>query len=143
MFLDVIDIQILKLLQQNARLKLTDLAHNLNRTPATIKYRIDRLVKNGIIKKFTIQINYQKIGFEIHAYLILYSTKSGKQKLIRKLQEIKEVSKIVVLLGDPDLIVDISVFNLNELIEVLTKVSHLENVQKFKVWIVTDLIHLN
>jgi len=142
MFLDVIDLQILDILKENSRLKLKSIASKLNLTPATIKYRIDRLVQTGIIDKFTISINIKKFGFEILALLVIYTiSKTYMECIIDSLQKFSEISKISILLGDPDIIADINLCNMNALIELSKKLNQIEEIQRFKIWIIMDIIH--
>lgn len=142
MFLDILDIQILDLLRENARLRLKDIGLQLNLTPAAIKYRIHRLIESGIIHKFTIVIDQKKIGYEILAYLIIYaSSKLHVSSIVKYLKQFPDVSKIIVLMGDPDIITEVNVTTMNNLIELLKNISQNEDIQTFKTWFVTDIVH--
>ena len=78
--LDEIDRQILELLLKDSSLPLIKLSENVNLSPDATKKRIQRLVKEQVIKKNVTNINYQKIGFEIYKVfiLILYKNIIGK-----------------------------------------------------------------
>lgn len=142
MFLDIIDIQILELLRENARQSLTDIASQLNMTPAAVKYRIQRLIESGIIYKFTIVIDRKKIGYEISAFLIINAvSKIYISSIVKYLKQIPEISKITILMGDPDIISEVAVTNMNNFIEFLKKISQIEEIQTFKTWFVTDIVH--
>jgi DNA-binding Lrp family transcriptional regulator len=142
MFLDIIDIQILELLRENARRRLTDIALQLSLTPAAIKYRIQRLIESGIIHKFTILIDQKKIGYEILAFLIIYATsKTRVTSIVKYLKRLPEISKITILMGDPDIISEMNVTNMNNFIELLKNISKIEEIQTFKTWFVTDIVH--
>lgn len=140
MVLDIIDLQILKLLKENARLKLRDLGFQLNMTPAAIKYRIDQLIESGIIDKFTILINRKKI-FEISVYLELYAvSKTNIGIIVNSLKKFPEISKISVLMGNPDLIAEIAVSDMTTIINLLKRISQIEEIQTFKTHFVMDTI---
>ena len=140
MFLDMIDLQILNILKENARLRLKEIASRLNLTPTTIKYRIDRLVECGIINKFTISIDYRKVGYEIIAYLVVYAiSKIHIANIIEHLKRYPEISKISVLMGNPDLIADLTVSSMNTLIDFLKNVSQIGEIQTFKTWFVMKI----
>ena len=142
MFLDLIDIQILDLLKENSRSRFTELGDQLNLTPAAIKYRIDRLVKDGITDKFTILINRKKVGFEVLAFLVVYAvSRIHVATIVEALKNFSEISKISVLMGDPDMLAEICVINMNNLIRLLKDVSDIEEIQTFKTWFVMDVIH--
>ena len=142
MFLDVIDIQILDLLKENSRLKLTNIASKLKLTPATIKYRIDRLVETGIIDKFTISINKRKVGIEVSAFIVIYAnSKAHIGAIIEALKSLTEFSKISVLMGGPDIVTRISMSSMTELISLIKKINRIEEIQTFDTWFVIDEIN--
>ncbi len=142
MFLDGIDIQLLDLLKQNSRMKLTNLADKLELTPAAVKYRIDRLIETGIIDKFTILINNKKVGIEVLAYLIVHvSSRIHIGNIACSLKSLQEIAKIAVMMGNPDLVAEINVDNVDGLFKLVKKINQIETIQKFEVWIITDIIH--
>ncbi|WP_435354780.1 Lrp/AsnC family transcriptional regulator [Emticicia sp. SJ17W-69] len=59
--LDYIDKKILKLLQQNAKLTIKELAEALNLTTSPIFERIKRLEKDGIIEGYVALLNAEKV----------------------------------------------------------------------------------
>lgn len=143
MFLDLTDLQILNLLKENSRSKLTEIADKLKLTPAAIKYRIDRLVEAGIIDKFTILINQKKVGFEVLAFLIIYAnSKAHLGTIINTLKQFPGISKLCVLMGDPDIIVELTLNHMNTLIDLLKRLNQIEEIQNYKIWIIQDIIHV-
>ncbi|MBP1912727.1 Lrp/AsnC family transcriptional regulator [Thermococcus stetteri] len=52
--LDDLDRAILKLLKQDARLTISELADRLNRPESTIHFRIKKLIEKGVIDRYTI-----------------------------------------------------------------------------------------
>lgn len=55
---------ILKILQENPKLRIRDLAEKLKIPKSTIYYRLRQLENQGIIKKYGIIIDSDKLGFE-------------------------------------------------------------------------------
>jgi DNA-binding Lrp family transcriptional regulator len=73
---DEVDFQILKLLSDNSRIPTIDIANKLNLTTKTVNERIKRLIKSGIILRFDVVIDWNKLGyhfFKIDFYLKEYS----------------------------------------------------------------------
>jgi len=75
--IDELDRQILSILSNNSTMGYTKIAEVLKRSHTTIKKRIDRLETNGIIKNYTIEIDYEKLGYDIIA-VIETSISQGK-----------------------------------------------------------------
>ena len=59
--IDSIDRHIIKLLQQDARTSYRSIAEKIGKTEATVRRRVTRLLKDGIIKRFTIVLDDQKL----------------------------------------------------------------------------------
>lgn len=64
------DIEILKLLNANAKIKLTEITDKIKMTPNGIKDKIRKMLKSGIIKEFTILVNHQKLNYSIYDFLV-------------------------------------------------------------------------
>jgi Lrp/AsnC family leucine-responsive transcriptional regulator len=62
--LDGISIKILKSLFKNSKENIATIAHDNNTTVDIVKNRIKKLEENNIIKRYTIAIDYEKLGYE-------------------------------------------------------------------------------
>jgi Lrp/AsnC family leucine-responsive transcriptional regulator len=60
---DPTDLQIIKELNHNCRIKVTQLAQLVHLTPPAVAARIQRLEDAGIIKRYTIEVDLEKMGF--------------------------------------------------------------------------------
>lgn len=60
--MDETDMKILSLLRENSRMKNTEIARHVNLTERAVRARIEKLVREGVIRKFTIETS--PIGFE-------------------------------------------------------------------------------
>lgn len=69
MQLDHLDRLILEELIQDGDMSVPVMAKKINFSSTVIYSRISRLISNGIIKRFTIDINYKALGFEISGYV--------------------------------------------------------------------------
>ena len=64
------DMTLLLRLSQDSRISLTALGKELKLTPAAVAYRINKLVENEIIEKFTITINTSLLTPNYQSYKI-------------------------------------------------------------------------
>ena len=69
--MDSIDAQLLRILAEDARCSATDIAKKVNLSIPAVNKRISRLRENGIIERFTIQLNPQKINSSVQAFVML------------------------------------------------------------------------
>lgn len=94
--MDNIDVETIKLLLDNSRLSYNQIAERLGISINTVRSRIDKMLKEGLIRYHTI-INLDKFGYTL-VYILLKSDKSGK--LLEKLSLIGKITIVVRCLGD-------------------------------------------
>jgi DNA-binding Lrp family transcriptional regulator len=69
MYHDEIDRKILEILDQNGRTKFTDIAKFIQKTEGTVRNRVKRLQKKGIINGFRVVTFPENLGYEIQAVI--------------------------------------------------------------------------
>ena len=69
--MDKIDTKILKILQQNARTPIKQIANEVFLSSPAVSSRIERLEKEGYILGYSANINRQKLGYLITAFISL------------------------------------------------------------------------
>ncbi|MCP0886056.1 Lrp/AsnC family transcriptional regulator [Ligilactobacillus sp. WILCCON 0076] len=69
--MDEIDYKILKGLEKNARISITELAHKVSMSSPSVRERIIRLEEQKIIEGYTTNINYKKLGKSLEAFILV------------------------------------------------------------------------
>lgn len=131
--LDELDRRILNILSENARTKLTQIAKHVQLSVDSTKKRIQKLEKDGVIAKYTIQPNPSRIGLPlgVHIYVKLKNvTKEKYDEFINDMKKNPRVIDLMSMLGDYDIYIVVLAKNTTEL-----DTMKLEIKQKF-----TDLI---
>lgn len=77
--MDKIDVKLLALLQQNARYSLKQLAEHVFLSSPAVSSRIERLEKEGYITGYQAQVDEQKLGYHITAFINLEMTPKLKE----------------------------------------------------------------
>ena len=67
--LDPVDLQILRLLQNNARTTYRDLAAAVGVAPSTCLDRVNRLRRTGVIRGYSVQLDPVALGLPLQAFL--------------------------------------------------------------------------
>ena len=70
--MDNLDHGILDLLRQNARAGYGDIGDRVGLSASAVKRRVDRLVDDGVIRAFTIQVDPKVDGYATEAYVELF-----------------------------------------------------------------------
>lgn len=66
--IDEIDRRIIQALNKNGRISYTDLAKDIGLSRVAVQARINTLMDNGVIERFTAVINPEKIGINVSAF---------------------------------------------------------------------------
>ncbi|WKK80053.2 Lrp/AsnC family transcriptional regulator [Marivirga arenosa] len=114
--LDRTDIEILKLLQQNARMTNKELAAKLDLTITPIYERVKRLEKTKVIRQYVALIDADKTGKGLMALCMLRLEKHTKDKLAQfedHISKIPEVTECYHLAGQYDYHLKILVKDMN------------------------------
>ncbi|MCQ2972705.1 MAG: Lrp/AsnC family transcriptional regulator [archaeon] len=75
--LDDTDIKILKIINEDVRTSYRQISRSLDVSVGTVHNRIDKMVKSGVIKKFSPIIDYRKLGYVLTT-IIGVRIKNGK-----------------------------------------------------------------
>lgn len=66
--LDSRDLAILKCLQSDPRLGITELARQVELSPPTVRERLQRLVETGVIRQWWMEIDARALGSDLCLY---------------------------------------------------------------------------
>jgi DNA-binding Lrp family transcriptional regulator len=121
---DEIDRKILAELTQNARIPAKTLAKKINCHPNTTLQRLRKLEKSGAIKKYTAQIDYQKVDYDLHVIIMMKARKgrAGDLAQLKDLLNIKEIEALYATTGLWDLMGTVRVRNREHLLEVIQRI---------------------
>jgi DNA-binding Lrp family transcriptional regulator len=71
MKVDEKDFKIIEVLKQNSRLPIRDIAKKTGIRPSTVHERLKKLVKGGVIEKFTLKLNNQAVGENFIVFMLI------------------------------------------------------------------------
>ena len=114
--IDVKDRKILYQLDINSRQSLKTIGSHVRLTKNVVQYRIDRLIKTGIIKNFYTSIDFYKLGYiNLGIYVnYQYYTPEIEKNIIQYFINSEHAWFIANIQGKFDLIVLFSVSNMNQ-----------------------------
>jgi len=114
--IDVKDRKILYQLDLNSRQSLKTIGSKVRLSKTVVQYRIDRLVKTGIIKNFYTSIDFYKLGYiNLGIYInYQYYTPEIEKEIIQYFVNSKHAWFIANIQGKFDVIVLFSVSNMNQ-----------------------------
>jgi len=141
--LDSLDWEILKALQENSKQTYSKVGRQLGVAHSTVYDRIRKMEKNGVIKKWTVDIDHEKIGINhVTARMTVYTDPKESENVAQKLSEAEEVLEVSLSLSEELLIIaKVIARNQEELHSFIAKkVAPLQGVLRIRTSIVTKKI---
>jgi len=102
--LDDTDRRIVHLLQQDGRMSMRDLAAAVHVSRAHVYTRVKRLVDDGVIRRFTIQVDPERVGFSTSAYLTMKVEQNSWRQIRDTLAALPWVEHVALVSGDFDVV---------------------------------------
>ncbi|MDO3675887.1 Lrp/AsnC family transcriptional regulator [Paenibacillus ehimensis] len=97
MELDQTDIEIIRLLRQNARIQWKEIGEHVFLSGQAVGNRIKRLEDLGIIQAYTVQVNEEKMGRPVLALITVFmksTNHSGFESFVRKQEAVIEAYRV-------------------------------------------------
>jgi Lrp/AsnC family transcriptional regulator for asnA, asnC and gidA len=138
--IDELDLKIISHLQENGRIPVAELAKKLNQPENTVRYRIERLLKNGVIRRFTALVDPRALGLNVSAAVMFKVDPKKLDQLLEKLTSMKDVTNVYQLSGEWDLIAVVFAKDIQDLHERIEELRRMEGVKEMNVMITTRVI---
>lgn len=113
--LDDVDIKILRLLQQNARLTLKEIGSQVNLSSTPVYERFRRLEREGYIKKYVAVLDEEKLNMGLTAYCsvkLKQQTLEQSEMFAKVIREVREVTECYNISGQNDFLLKIQAANM-------------------------------
>ncbi|PSN82521.1 hypothetical protein B9Q11_02755 [Candidatus Marsarchaeota G2 archaeon ECH_B_SAG-F08] len=119
--LDELDLNILKKLKENSLKPFVKIARELNVSEGTIRQRIKKLVKSGVIKRFTVDVDASSAGLPLVAFVILNVEPDSLKSVAEEVGKIENVVEVHEIHTFGDLLLKVRVKSLKELGELVAQ----------------------
>jgi len=110
--LDDKDLQLLRLLQKNAKLTVKELAKEVNLSASPVFERVKRLEQEGFVKRYAAVLDAEKLnrGFTVFCQIKLkIHDRSVGYDFVKEILEIEEVAECYNISGDFDFLLKVQV----------------------------------
>lgn len=145
--LDETDLQILKILQKNAKLTTKELAEAVHLTPTPVFERQKRLERQGYIKKYVAVLNPEKLGQGLQVYCKVKLKQINREiaeAFTRRIMRIPEVIECYNTSGSYDYLLIVRARDMKQYQDfVLTKLGDIETVGSIESTFVMSEIKQN
>lgn len=134
--IDDLDLKILNELLNDASISIPRLSKKININSSVVYSRIKRLIRKGLIKRFTIIVNDQALGLGVKALTGINMDSKLRENVLNELFKIPEVIEISEVTGRFDILVTMNSHSLDEMHQLISeRVGRIEGIQKTETFI--------
>jgi len=142
--LDNKDIDILHLLQKNARITVKEISEKMHLSTTPVHERIKRMEANGVIKQYATLLDHSKVkkGLMVICYVSLKAhSKTAGVKFIDTMQVLNEVIECYSISGEFDFMLKVVCADMDDYYNFhVNKLSQIENMGKVQSVFVMGII---
>lgn len=129
--LDEIDKKILDYLVENTRMPFTEIAQKMGVSAGTIHVRVKKMEDAGIILGSSLVIDYTKLDYHFITYIGIFLSKSNKtQEVLKKLEQIPNVTELSVIAGKYNIFCKIRAKNTDDAKRIIYDINDIEDVMR-------------
>ncbi len=138
--LDDLDKRILKLLQFNCRLSFAELSRELDIPEATVRFRVNRLVEDGIITRFAALVNPAKVGMKVSGAILLKIDPAYLEEACKQLVSFSETLYLFQSTGEYDVVSVIVARDMDHLNNLVKNTKMISGVKDARVSVTTRFL---
>jgi len=122
--------QLLRLLQENSRRTVSDLANELGLSRATVQQTMERLERSGVIQGYTIKINPHYQQQQVSAYIMISVIPRKTADIVRQIHKVPQLDMLCTISGQYDLIAKVTEVTTEALDNSIDRIATLDGVEK-------------
>lgn len=108
--MDEIDLQVLEILQENARIPNAEIARRVGMAPSAVLERVRKLEERGVIEGYAARVNAEAVGQGLTAFVFVRAEeRAGAVATAERIMEIDEVQEVHHVAGDDCFLVKVRV----------------------------------
>ncbi|MEM1746432.1 MAG: Lrp/AsnC family transcriptional regulator [Candidatus Nezhaarchaeales archaeon] len=134
------NLELLRILRENARTPFLRIAKQLGVTETAVRKRVRRLEEEGIIVRYTVEVDFKKLGYEVHAFIGIDTKPETLIDTIKSLKGLEEVVSLYSTSGDHMLIAECLFKSSSDLVKFIDKLNSMSGVTRVCPAIVIEKI---
>jgi len=135
--IDEVELEILKMLQEDGRLSYAEIAKKLKIPQSTVRFKVNKLTREGYIKKFIAILDPIKLGYPIIMIMLLKTDPKKFNNIFNQISQIKEIHHMFQITGKYDIIAIFHAKNMEHVGELSNKIKSLDGILDSEVLLAT------
>ncbi len=139
--LDSTDERIIEILKRNARSSLRDMADEdgVNLSASSIRNRMLKLEQDGVIKNYTVDVDYRKMGFVIQVIVLIRAKPKKIDMVVKELKEHRNVHNTYRTTGSVNVVCLVRAKNMESLTDFLENgLEKFDGIEKFESLLILE-----
>ncbi|WP_297703605.1 Lrp/AsnC family transcriptional regulator [uncultured Eudoraea sp.] len=105
--IDDLNWRILKLLQENSRLSMSNIGREVGLTPPAVAERVKKMEDLGILEGFNAKVSYNLAGYQLKAIITLRAFMGKLKPFLEMVKTLEEVINCYRITGDENIIMEV------------------------------------
>lgn len=136
--LDNTDFQIIKLLQKDGRMPVTEIAKKIGVTEGSIRKRLNSLLKEKVIQIVAIG-NFYNLGHGVSGFLIIHSPLEEVKNIVGKLKTIPNIWMVSTVVGNTgNICASFYLSNFKKYNLLLEQITNIQGIDKIEQYLQTE-----
>ncbi len=134
------NLELLLALRENSRIPYVELAKRFGVSETAIRKRVRKLEHDGVITKYTIEVDTRKIGYDVNAIIGVDTKPEDYMAAIEKMKKMRDVKCMCSCSGDHMILLECWFRNSSELSRFMKKLKGVDGVTKICPALKTETI---
>lgn len=131
---DLVNLRIIHVLEKNSLTPFIEISKIVGTSDSTVNLRVKKMQQNGLIKKFTISVDNNLLGYKILTYIGIKINSNITDQIVSDLETIEEILEIHEIYDNFDILIKIRTKNIDDLRELIVqKIRKIEGIRELKV----------
>ena len=134
------NIELLRILRENSRMPYLEIARILGVSETAVRKRVKRLLEEGVIRRFTVEIDPKKVGYQVVAMIGLDTKPEALISVLEMLKELENVQNLYSSSGDHMIMMECWFKDYNELSRFIKSLEEIEGITRICPAIILEKI---
>lgn len=135
MTLDPTDLTLIHAIQQNATRRLEDLGRMVNLAPSSVHDRLRKLERDGVIRRWTVDLDAAALGLGVLAYIGVRSSRTCAV-MLAELESFREIEEIHSVAGELCFLLKVRVADTNALLSLIERLRTIQGIEQTQTTVV-------
>ncbi len=133
--IDQLDVELLRLLEKDARSGVVELAARAGVSRNTVQARLRRMEDGGLITGYRPEIDLARAGLVVHAFVALETHQGSLSAIVDEVSRIPQVIEVHTVTGREDLLVRVASATQPDLLDLISTIVAFPGVVHSSTWL--------